>query len=73
MIADKELIDFIIENRAPFFYSFRTVLDSDDYFSKPESYDNDPSRFNNTVYHNTLVDGLRLHFRYVTLFINGRL
>lgn len=71
MEKNKDLIDFIILKRPVFSFGIRTIFDNEKQFTDLLEY-SDPETFDKLVYHNTLVDGVKLKFKYCTLIINAR-
>lgn len=68
MRKNKDFIEAVIRNKKEFKYSYRYASDPMDSFSQCTNYD--PLTFDN-VYHDPLIDCLKLKFRHTTIIING--
>lgn len=68
MRKNKDFIEAVIKNKKAFKYCYRYASDLMCEFSEWEEYE--PSTFDN-VYHDPLIDCLKLQFKHTTIIING--
>lgn len=68
MRKNKDFIEAVIKNKKQFKYSYRSASDPMDAFSDWEDYE--PLTFDN-IYHDPLIDCLKLQFKHTTIIING--